>query len=208
MLETALPFALAGLVGFAHAFEADHLVAVGNIVTKRERGILAIKDGIFWGLGHSSTIILIGIILILGKATFPEGTFGVLEGFVGVMLIMLGLVRMRKAYKHKGHRHDLVDHSEEHRLAYGVGLVHGLAGSGAMVFWVMTEFHSSLGGLFYLVIFGLGSVVGMLLAAGIFSLPFSKRFSSNTRLQTALVYFSAFLCLVIGVSILFEQFSA
>ena len=76
-METSFPLLFAAVVGFGHAFEADHLVAVGNIVTKRDKLPLAIKDGIFWGLGHTSTIFLIGLIMIIGKATFLNGYFGI-----------------------------------------------------------------------------------------------------------------------------------
>ncbi len=74
-MEGFFSLLFAAVVGFGHAFEADHLVAVGNIVTKRDRLKLALKDGIFWGLGHSSTIFLIGIVMIIGKATWLNGYF-------------------------------------------------------------------------------------------------------------------------------------
>ena len=93
-METTLPLLFAAVVGFGHAFEADHLVAVGNIATKRNNMNLAIKDGIYWGLGHTSTIFLIGLIIIVGKATFLDGYFGYFEAGVGLMLVLLGLYRL------------------------------------------------------------------------------------------------------------------
>lgn len=60
-----LPLLLASLVGFTHAFEADHLVAVSSIVTRRNNTFLAIKDGIFRGLGHTSTILLVVLSSVL-----------------------------------------------------------------------------------------------------------------------------------------------
>ena len=89
-MEASFPLLFAAAVGFGHAFEADHLVAVGNIVTKRDRLAFAIKDGIYWGLGHTSTIFLIGMIMIVGKSTFLNGYFGYFEAIVGLMLIILG----------------------------------------------------------------------------------------------------------------------
>ena len=75
-MEASVPFLFAAMIGFTHAFEADHLVAVSNIVTKRDKLLLAVKDGIYWGLGHTSTIFLIGLLIIVGKATFLNGYFG------------------------------------------------------------------------------------------------------------------------------------
>lgn len=57
----------AAAIGFSHSFEADHLVAVSSIVTRRDSTISAIKDGIFWGLGHTSTILVVAIIYMIGK---------------------------------------------------------------------------------------------------------------------------------------------
>ena len=61
-MEASVPLLFAAMIGFTHAFEADHLVAVSNIVTKRDKLLLAVKDGIYWGLGHTSTIFLIGLL--------------------------------------------------------------------------------------------------------------------------------------------------
>jgi high-affinity nickel permease len=130
--------------GLIHAFEADHVLAVTNIVSQREKVFPALKDGVFWGLGHTSTIFIIGILMILFKINIPENSF------VHVHLTGKNL----------------------HKTSYGIGLVHGLAGSGALVVLVMTQIESMTGSILYLVIFGLGSIVGMTLIAGVFSIPF------------------------------------
>ncbi len=204
-MEAALPLLFAGAVGFSHAFEADHLVAVSNIVTRRRTLVSAIKDGIFWGLGHTSTIILIGLVVIVGKVTILNEYFGYFEAVVGLMLIGLGLYRLFK-YKHlsKGHNHESSE-EQHHHLAYGIGFVHGLAGSGAMILLVMTEIQDNFNSILYLLIFGLGSIVGMLLAAGIFSLPFSRRFSNNGLLQTGLIAVSSLLCIGYGLYMVLEH---
>ncbi|MEO7523218.1 MAG: hypothetical protein ABIT58_03950 [Ferruginibacter sp.] len=61
------PLLLTIYAGFAHAFEAHHLLAVSNIVSRRNNIKLSLKDGVFWGIGHAATILLIGILLILFK---------------------------------------------------------------------------------------------------------------------------------------------
>ena len=203
-MEATFPLFFAAVVGFGHAFEADHLIAVSNIVTKRDRPLLAIKDGIFWGLGHTSTIIIIGLIMIVGKSTILNGYFGYLEAVVGVMLIILGLYRLGQI-RRRSENQLVTDPEDNHHLAYGVGLVHGLAGSGALVLLVMTEIDQVSWSLVYLLIFGLGSIIGMLLAAGIFSLPFSKQITQNNYLQIGLIIFSSILCIGYGGYVVWEN---
>lgn len=206
-MEGSFSLLFAAVVGFGHAFEADHLVAVGNIVTKRDRLKLALKDGIFWGLGHSSTIFLIGIVMIIGKATWLNGYFHYFEAIVGLMLILLGVVRLYQYFSARQNPKQLLDSKDTHHLAYGVGLIHGLAGSGVMILLVMTEIQGSFNSLLYLLIFGLGSVLGMLVAAGIFSLPFSKKMTDNKGLQLVLVLLSSLLCIAYGAYVLIENLS-
>ncbi len=202
-MEPTIPFLVAGMVGFSHAFEADHLVAVSNIVTRRQKVWEAAKDGLFWGLGHTSTIFIIGVLMILMGVTVKESQFSLMEAFVGLVLIALGIFRLAGAHKRpEYHTHDA---EGKYHLAYGVGLVHGLAGSGAIVLLVMTEIQGSLNGLLYLLIFGLGSVLGMLLAAGLFSLPFSRKVTNSRLLQRTLIYASSLLCIGYGIFILVEN---
>ena len=207
-MEASFPLLFAALIGFTHAFEADHLVAVSSLVTKRNKVLLAIKDGIYWGLGHTSTIFLIGFLIIVGKATFLNGYFSYFEAGVGMMLIILGIYRLREFYHNRKNHKDDVNHEHTHRLAYGVGLIHGLAGSGALILLLMTEMQSSFNSMLYLIIFGIGSVVGMLVAAGIFSLPFSKKLSTNPWIQFIMILLSAVLCIGYGAFVMYENLLA
>lgn len=209
-METIVPILVACIIGFAHAFEADHLVAVGNIVSKRNNTLLALKDGIFWGLGHTSTILIIGVLMIIGKVMISEHTFHYFEAGVGVMLVLLGFFRLAKLWKIKnGHSHaHLHDESGRHGLAYGVGAIHGLAGGGSAVILVMAQAKTMTLSISYLLLFGLGSVVGMLVAAGIFSLPFSKRITANVRLQITLIIASSLLCIGYGALVIYESLSS
>lgn len=202
--------------GFTHAFETDHLLAVSNIVTNRNQLKLAIKDGIFWGLGHTSTIILIGVLMIVMKKNISANTFHYFEAMVGAMLITLAVYRVYKLWKRQefltnemSHTHsDDKVHIHGHKLAYSVGLVHGLAGSGALVVLVMSQMKSPADGIIYLFIFGLGSGFGMLLAAGLFSTPFSKKLIQSNVLQITLVLMSSALCIMYGGKVIYENLLA
>jgi cytochrome c biogenesis protein CcdA len=83
--------------------------------------------------------------------------------------------------------------------------VHGLAGSGVMVLLVMTEIKDTVPSLLYLLIFGLGSVAGMLVASGLFSLPFSKLFTKNRKVQQALIVLSSALCIFFGSKVIYQN---
>lgn len=204
-MEATFPLLFAAVVGFSHAFEADHLIAVSNIVTKRDRLLLAVKDGIYWGLGHTSTIFVIGLIMIVGKMAISEDTFHYFEAVVGIMLVILGIVRLIKLLQNRHAHPHLHIHKEDHKLAYGVGAIHGLAGSGALIVLVMSQLNTVLGAMSYLLIFGLGSVVGMLLASGVFSLPFSKKLVANNVLQIGLTLLSSLLCISFGGKVIYEN---
>lgn len=207
------PLLLALGVGFTHAFEADHLVAVSNIVTRRNDIRLALKDGVFWGLGHTSTILIVGSIFMLGKFALHESDFRFLEAGVGVMLMTLGGIRLYKLVSppslvlSHAHPHGTGQLHEEHAhgLAYGVGLIHGLAGSGALILSVLTQIKGTGTGMLYLVLFGVGSIVGMMVAAGVFSVPFSVRLLTNPLVRTTLVVLSSMVCIGLGATVVYEN---
>ena len=173
-MQTVFPLLLALSVGFAHAFEADNLVAVSTIVTRRNNLWLALKDGVFWGLGHTSTILLVGSVFMLGRFTLRAGDFRYLETGVGLMLVTLGSLRLYKlmVFRELTAAHTPIHEEHAHKLAYGVGLVHGLAGSGALILSVLTQIKGTGAGMIYLGLFGIGSIMGMMVAAGAFSVPF------------------------------------
>ena len=205
-----LPLLFAAVVGFGHAFEVDHLLAVSNIVTRRKTLWEALKDGVYWGLGHTSTILIIGVLMILAKVGIHAQTFHFFEAGVGLMLMVLGVHRIWKTWEHeKAHAQmhaNLEPH--DHKLAYGVGLVHGLAGSGALVLLVMTEIESAFPAVLYLLIFGVGSIAGMLLAAGMLSLPFTQKLAQGGLWRWRLTLLSSLLCIIFGGKVILENLLA
>jgi hypothetical protein len=77
-------------------------------------------------------------------------------------------------------------------------LVHGLAGSGALIVVVMSQIKGPAHGLTYLVILGIGCIAGMMLASGLFSIPFSKKKMQAKTLQSILIIVSSCLCFLYG----------
>jgi sulfite exporter TauE/SafE len=200
-------FGLGLLLGIQHALDPDHLIAVSTIVSEHRNFKWASLIGAFWGLGHTTTLFIVGLIVIGLRVTIPPRLGSGLEFLVAVMLVILGLNVLRKCFgpervhlhthshNPETHTHFHVhenpgqDHAHPHpfkamRRPFIVGMVHGLAGSAALMLLVLSTIESPFGGLVYIVIFGLGSVGGMLLLSGIISLPFiltAQRFTVMNR---------------------------
>ena len=176
-----------------HAFEPDHLLAVANLISRRDTLAEALRDGVFWGLGHTTTLVAVGAVILLGRVTFL--TSGYFEAAVGLMLVVMGssrlLAQRRPAAKVRpGAAPPLV--------AYAVGLLHGLAGSGALVLLVMSEIRSPWLSVLYFLVFGLGSILGMFVVAGLCSVPFTKRMKISRVLKLSTVTLSSLLCIGYG----------
>lgn len=192
----------AAVVGFNHAFEADHVLAVGNLANKRGSFLEAIKDGLFWGLGHTSTILAVGCVIILGKLTFDISTFAYFEVAVGVTLVALGLFRITKA-----RTKDIPNETfpaKDTKIAYSIGLLHGLAGSGAVILIALSEIQSSSLSIIYLLLFGSGSILGMMIVAALFKIPLNSKAGISSRLQKGFVVLSGLLCVGYGAYMIFS----
>jgi hypothetical protein len=176
------------LVGMQHALEADHLAAVAALSAKKSSPRQLVLRGAYWGLGHTMALFAIcGAAILLGLA-ITERVEAVLEFCVGVMIVLLGahvlftLATRRihfHVHQHGGERHvhahahagestghDASPHAHAHPgggfiKALIVGLVHGAAGSGALLVLIVAVSQSTAWALFYVLSFGLGSIIGM-----------------------------------------------
>lgn len=181
-------FALGFVIGLQHAFEADHLAAMATLATRSRGPRASLLQGAAWGVGHTLTLLLVGGTCLVVGAAVPERWATRLELVVGFMLVALGadtLRRMRRARIHAHvhehadgqghwhvHRHEEAPHdaqdAHDHAHARGgpiralaVGLVHGLAGSAALLLLTLQTSGSFWPGIAYIALFGLGSVLGM-----------------------------------------------
>lgn len=191
-MQPILPLLFAAIVGMRHAFEPDHLVAMSTLVARHDRLRPALKDGLLWGLGHTTMLVVFGSLIIFSRATFLQSPY--FEAVVGLMLIGLGISRLvdKNSYR------PLQLAKQRASFAYTVGLVHGLAGSGALVLLVMSEIQQAGWAIVYILIFGLGSMLGMLAAAGLMRLPFTSRMRLGRRLQAGAVVLSSVLSIGYG----------
>ncbi|MCM3879097.1 MAG: TonB-dependent receptor [Vicinamibacterales bacterium] len=181
------------ILGMRHALEPDHLVAVSTLVTEKHDGLSGARLGAWWGIGHTATLVLGGTILVLVQFSMPEGLANGLEFAVALMLIGLGARALRTAWRMastgaetvhshgaRTHAHRMVaDHVHVGPFAMAtrpllVGLVHGMAGSGALAALVMASLPSVGAQLAYILVFGLGSTLGMMLLSGLAGVPLGK----------------------------------
>ena len=204
-----------GLVlGLRHALDPDHVAAVSTIVSESKSVRRSSIVGAFWGLGHTVSLLVAGIFVIALKFRISPLLALWMELIVALMLILLGtrsLMKSVRDYKVHLHRHshdgsehfhlhvhrpgEQHTHRHRHLLKVGsrpffVGLVHGMAGSGALTLLVLATIPSALAGLVYVAVFGLGSMSGMFLMSALISVPFvitGKRFSVFSQALQAVV---------------------
>lgn len=187
-IGTAL--ALGFILGIKHALEADHVVAVSTIVSRDPRPLRSAMAGMFWGIGHTLTLFAAGIAVLFFKVSIPDRVALSFEFLVGAVLVGLGVQNLWDYWRTRFHAHSHASgeththfhsHREDHdhhlrdrrRRSLLVGMMHGLAGSGALVLLVLGTIDSPLEGAAYILIFGLGSILGMMLIGTAMAMPFS-----------------------------------
>jgi ABC-type nickel/cobalt efflux system permease component RcnA len=225
-MSSLLPILLFGFfLGMRHATDSDHVVAVTTIVSRQRNIASAAWTGIFWGIGHSLTLLAIGGAIILFGVVVPERLGMSFEFCVALMLILLGALNLRATFRavenvsadhdhdslhQHAHRHGDYVHSHIHghepathghteealppakldrwfgRFGFYralrplvIGIVHGLAGSAAVALLVLPIIHSPIWALAYLLIFGVGTIAGMMLITAAIAVPVSY----STRFQ-------------------------
>ncbi|MFZ5444438.1 MAG: urease accessory protein [Myxococcota bacterium] len=215
-MTTLVPSLVGLTLGMRHALEPDHLAAVSTLASE-ERGTLAgLRLGLYWGLGHTLALLVVGGSLALIGAQMPASLGHVFELVVAVMVIGLGLratVRAVREGRHGAehtHSHGGLEHthaappSHLHLSRWTlatrpllIGLVHGLAGSGALTALVLAELPTLGARLLYIALFGAGSIVGMALLTGLAGLPLA-RLARSPRLATALLFVTGVVSTGIG----------
>ncbi len=168
------------LLGIRHAAEPDHLAAVGVFLPERASLRKAASMGALWGGGHAATMVLLGSLLIALRVDTSPLFDSSLEFGVGAMLVILG-VRSLWVHRHRPHGADQADQATasetdgestptkaKSRLSlFAVGAAHGVAGAGSVVLLAASAIENQTAALAFLMLFALGSMVGMAIAAGI-----------------------------------------
>ncbi len=216
---TALLFGF--LLGVRHALDADHIVAVTAIVSRTGSLLRSALVGLSWGLGHTITLFAAGFLVLVFKLAIPDKLALSMEFVVGLLLVLLGvplvwqLVAGRRhihwhahgdrSHLHSHFHHDTPEHDHQHiRRPLLRGMVHGLAGSGALTLLVIGTMSSVAQGLVFLVVFGVGSILGMVLFSGLIGLPFRFAAGLSLRLNLWLRGAAGLISVVLGLVIIWQ----
>jgi len=213
--------AAAFALGAAHALEVDHMVAVSTFVGGHPKLKAAVGFGVRWGIGHAAAVLLVGTGLVLAGLRLPESWNHWAEVGVGGMLVLLGTwaawnagrLHVHTPHTHAGHAHlhahppDVHPHSHQHtdpkrrhrHLSSFVGAVHGLAGTAPVVALIpVTMIESWAYAVSYLIAFGLGTVTGMALYAGLAALAIDRA-AASVRAARVVAYGTAGASAAVGL---------
>ncbi|HEY9098020.1 MAG TPA: sulfite exporter TauE/SafE family protein [Thiobacillus sp.] len=207
MLTSILLFGF--VMGMRHAIEADHLAAISVLVSRKRRGRDMVRHGAIWGIGHTLALGFISSIVFFSPWVLPK-TFGpTLEFLIGLLLVALGVHLLYRLWRDRvhihihhhepgrphlhahSHRDEPASHAEsphEHDHAswswrtLAVGLAHGAAGSAALTVYVAASLESPVAGILYVLLFGLGSILGMAALTAAIAVPLR---ATATRLTWA-----------------------
>jgi hypothetical protein len=213
------------LAGMSHALEADHLAAVAALSARRSSRRQLVLRGAWWGAGHTIALFAICSLVIFAGLSMSAEHEAALELGVGIMIVGLGahvLLTMKRrrihfhVHDHGGERHihthshagDGRPHGESrhehaHRRgslfkALAVGLVHGAAGSGALLVLAVAAAQSAAIALAYVVAFGIGSIAGMAALSFVVSFPLTALQRGAAWLNLATTIAIGAMALVIG----------
>lgn len=221
-------------LGLRHALEADHVAAVASLSNSKQSLSASIKQGAAWGIGHTITLFIFGSIVIFMDTVIPDSLARKLELAVGVMLILLGADVLRRMIRSKVHfhshlhadgnthfhahshagqqlsQHQNLNHKHQHSKAFPlrallIGLMHGMAGSAAVILLTFDAGTSPLQGMLYILLFGIGSMLGMALLSLVISLPLRMFAKQLTWVHNGFQLLVGCLTIGLGIFILFEH---
>lgn len=207
-MQTLISMLLLGFVlGLRHATDADHVVAVGAITTRERSPRSALLIGVSWGLGHSLTVLTVGSAIVLFGLVIPPRVGLGMEFSVALMLIALGAVNLQGAVRglHSAAHPSSRPASSSNPgprgplRAVGVGIVHGLAGSAAVALLVLTSIKDPELAVFYLAVFGLGTIAGMVTLTSALALPMAYAARRFQRFQSGLSRAAGVLSVALGL---------
>ncbi|PYS98477.1 MAG: urease accessory protein [Acidobacteria bacterium] len=213
------------VLGLQHAIEGDHLAAVSTIVSEKKNLWTASLVGGMWGVGHTISLFVVGAVVIFLKLQISESVETKLEAIVGGMLILLGLNALRKLFSAEkihvhAHEHGEREHvhihahsaakaeTSHHRFSPRsilIGMVHGLAGSAALMFFILPSIKSPTVALVYILIFGIGSIGGMMAMSFLIGLPIHFTANRFDVLNKGLRLFAGVFSLFWGALIVYRK---
>lgn len=198
--------ALGFVLGLRHAADPDHVVVVAAITARTRRVTPAALIGVVWGLGHSLTLFLVGVAIIVFNWVVPPRVGLTLEFVVAVALVTVGLWNLRPTPSSDESGLGPAPGRPPTGRAFVVGMAHGLAGSAAVSLLVLATVRDPRWASLYLLVFGVGTLLGMMLVTAGLAIPLSaaaRRWGGASRILrlatgTLSVLFGAWLIYQIG----------
>ncbi|MCF6319380.1 MAG: urease accessory protein, partial [Proteobacteria bacterium] len=209
-----------------------HVAAVASLVAGNSNFQSTVLHGVVWGVGHTITLFIFCSVALLVDGIIPNDFAESLEFAVGIMLILLGLDVLYRLYKKRIHFHthnhgddvkhfhahshkvknNINKHNHQHnktfpKRALFVGLMHGMAGSAALIILTLNTVETPLMALSYIAFFGIGSILGMALLSVVIAVPLKYSAAKINWLYNALQISVAFVTVGIGSWIVFDYLS-
>lgn len=193
---------LAFPIGMVHALDADHVAAVSGMVNHRNGILNSILFCLNWAIGHSVTLIVIGMLVFISSITIPASFSGYAEFMVGLMLILIGIGvardivkkdlhihfhehenKPRHAHWHSHQKDTKHEHGHHHRAVL-IGVLHGAAGYAPLIAIIpVAASQSPWVAIAYLLVFGAGVFVAMLFVGGLLGVMFKRLNNRSGRLM-------------------------
>jgi len=220
------------VLGMRHSTDADHVVAISTIVSKQRSIRNAAFIGSIWGMGHTITIFVVGALIILFGVEIPPRLGLSMEFGVAVMLILLGALNLTGLMQKFTRRFtpaitepastigtDRKTTTRWERLlensvgSFGlyqllrpliIGLVHGLAGSAAVALLVLSTIHNPVWATVYLLIFGAGTMIGMMCMTAAIAVPLTFAGDRFAKLSQYLGVASGMVSLCFGSLLVYQ----
>lgn len=200
MTGTTALILTAVMLGAQHTLAPDHVAAVSVFASRHPSWQRALGVGARWGLGHTLTIMLLGTALVWSGAHVPSSWESVVERLVGCTLIAVGATSVWRAVRapRRWHEHDGVrhahppslrqtGHARDHRALLGIGMLHGLAGTGALVIAIpMGIGGSPARSLVFLASFGVGTILAMSVFAAATGALFARAARRSAAIERTL----------------------
>ena len=215
------------LIGLKHALEVDHVAAVASLASKTTSVREGLTLGASWGLGHTITLFIFSSIVLILDTVVSAQLALTLEFFVGCMLVFMGGAIIKNIVKKRIHLHmhnhsdgtthlhfhshvqDNVEHQHTHTQQFSirallVGMMHGMAGSAALIVLTLDSVSSIETRLVYIFLFGVGSVIGMALLSLLMIIPLRHSEYAANRTYQSLQVFIGLVTLFLGMIIMYE----
>ena len=199
------------IVGIRHALEPDHLAAILALSAQSRSMSATAKQGAMWGLGHTITLLIFSMMLIVLQIKIDKNVFILFEVAAGFIIILMGLnllIKTKNNYCGQGDVRKSITNTKSQNnsklslRALGIGLLHGAAGSGVIIALVTTTLDSIYLKFTYIVLFSIGLIISMSLLSILMSVPLHRgaKYFPSQYLKAA----AGAIAILIGIKVIYE----